>query len=108
MRSCATGADEFVANSPRKWQICKGTMQMPQLSMTETEFNAAEAMVVRRDPLPTFNGPTHRFDCCVFCHTFPVSLPSYGTSRAHHLHGTVPNEYLTSGVCAAVTGGLDR
>jgi hypothetical protein len=43
-------------------------MQMPQLATTEAEFNAAEAMVMSRYPLPTLNGPTHRFDCCVFCH----------------------------------------
>jgi hypothetical protein len=70
MRLCSTGTDQFVANATRERQIGKGPMQVPQFAAAEPEFNAAEAMVVRRHPLSTRHGLTHRFDCREFRHHF--------------------------------------
>ena len=64
MRLRATLADEFVTNPSGKGQIREGAMQVPEFAPAEAEFNAAEAMVVRRHALPTRNSLPHCLDCC--------------------------------------------
>jgi hypothetical protein len=68
MRLRSTGADQLIANPPRKGQIGKGAMQVPQFAATDSKFNAAEAMVVSGHAVPTRDSPTHRFDRSVLRH----------------------------------------
>lgn len=68
MWPCASRSNEFIADLPRKGQIRKGPMQMSELAPAQAEFNAAEAMVVRRYAFPPLNGLTYHLYGCLLGH----------------------------------------
>jgi len=85
MRLCASRANEFIADLPRKGQVSKGPVQVSELAPAQAKFNAAEAMVVRGDAFPSLNGLTDYLQGCLLGHVTPH--PTVSLDDAFDLSG---------------------
>jgi hypothetical protein len=44
--------DQFVADTPREWEVGEGSVQVPKLATADPEFGASKAVLVKAHALP--------------------------------------------------------
>ena len=58
----AAGGYQVVANAARKRQVRERSMQVAELAAAKSELDSAEAMIVRRHPVPVGDRCPHSVD----------------------------------------------